>query len=180
MNSRRSNDLRSAAYFFSIVLRGLSLASVVGTIFVTYKVSQLNTTLGITNSQDPATWIVLVSGSAIAVIFAAGGYALGILCAIYDRQSLTSKEVGALALQFSSDFETQSGRNHGVRGHVVQKEVVEPSTPKQNVKLPPLIETESFARSTLGNIPAGDSNEPRGVLWARMTRERHVFRKREN
>ena len=86
MSERTSDAKRDGARIFGVIFHFLAALSLAGTLIATLKVAQLGSTIGIGGAKDPLAWIVFVSGLFATCVLAGFGFALGALCAIYDRQ----------------------------------------------------------------------------------------------
>ena len=86
MSKETAMAKRSGARTLGIAFQILSAATLVGPFIRALNVAHLGTTIGVRSSQDPVVWGIVASGVFAALVLAGIGYALGMLCAIYDRQ----------------------------------------------------------------------------------------------
>jgi hypothetical protein len=125
-----------------------------------YIAKEGNQYFGVTAAHDPIPWIVLAAGVAVSLIFAGLGYSLGMLCALYDRQTtaaqLTHSVLGSLGSisRPSTEWRAPAAREPALR------EAPAPSLPK--------------ADAALVIAPV----RPRSGLWAALTKERHLWKQR--
>jgi hypothetical protein len=175
MSARSSAALRDNARLFGVIFETLAVLSFFGTLIATEKVANLGSQLGIGAVNDPASWFVFVGGLFASLMLAGIGFALGILCAIYDRQELTSKELGILAMQ-SVATETSRYQNQEVMNPVGHREKPAPTPAAAKIVPPPPPIIKPVTPSTSADIPDNDSMAQKSILWDWLTRERHIFR----
>jgi hypothetical protein len=157
---------RGGARVFGIVFQFLAVIALFATVVVAFKVANLGTQIGIDGTKDPLVWIVLVSGAFVTCVLAGFGYTLGILCAIYDRQEpddsgpdLDARPTYALPKPPSKPPEAGPW-------------AVPSAPPKPKIQTPPPPKTRT-------PDPQPEATKESSALWQQLTRERHLFRKRE-
>lgn len=89
MSERTTDSKREGARIFGGIFQLLAVASIASTVVAMGNVAHLGDAFGVNPTNDPLTWVVLASGIFITSVFIGMGYALGMLCAIYDRQEET-------------------------------------------------------------------------------------------
>ena len=163
MNENTWMSQRSGARFFNVTFQLLAIVMLIGTIYVTFKIANLGWQFGIHLSKNFLAWLVFASGLVVSALLSAIGYGLGILCAIYDRQSyatyLAEADSSLAPTPGMSDFVLNwlSGANSG---------------PAQKSKLPtaswtpPSVHTEAYQEKRSKHH--GDKSVRE---W--LTRERH-------
>jgi hypothetical protein len=162
MNNNARAAIRLNARTVGVTLQALSAFTFLGTIYATMKVANLGSELGLSGSNDPAPWIVLVTGVFVAMLLAGVGYSLAMLCAIYDRQtpSIPEPDVRSRPTNGSPNSPTATGaweklaRNESAEPHIQQPPTVEFATEEPTVKPP----------------------KETSALWRQLTRERHLPR----
>ncbi len=82
------DNKRAGARAFGIIFQLLSLAVILGTIVTANVVARSGASVGTNGNHDPIVWTIVASGLFAACVLAGFGYVLGMLCAIYDRQTL--------------------------------------------------------------------------------------------
>ena len=82
--SRRS--LRNEARFFAVIFQVLAFLTLAGTLIAAFKINNVGTQVGVNGSHDPVVWIIVAVGLFASCVLTGLGYALGMLCAIFDRQ----------------------------------------------------------------------------------------------
>jgi hypothetical protein len=96
MSEQTTDGKRDGARTLGVIFQLLAVASIIATLYAMAKVADLGTALGINNTKDPLLWIVLAIGIFMTCMFIGMGYALGMLCAIYDRQQPAQRMVTAI------------------------------------------------------------------------------------
>lgn len=89
VSDRSCASLRAGARFFGVLFQVLAFLTLAGTLVATFEIAKLNLRIGIIGSQDLLAWIVFTGGLFASCVLAGFGYALGMLCAIFDRQEWT-------------------------------------------------------------------------------------------
>ena len=83
--SRRS--LRNEARFFAVIFQVLAFLTLAGTLIAIFKINNVGTQVDVNGSwPDPGVWIIVAVGLFASCVLTGLGYALGMLCAIFDRQ----------------------------------------------------------------------------------------------
>jgi hypothetical protein len=168
MMSEPTREVKYAgARVFGIVFQFLAVIALFATVAVALKVANVGTQIGINGTKDPLVWIVLVSGAFVTCVLAGFGYTLGILCAIYDRQEPddSGPDVDArptYALPKPPSKPPEAG-----------PWVVPSAPPKPKIQTPPPPKTPT-------TNPLPETTKESSVLWQQLTRERHLFGKRED
>ena len=86
MSEQKTDAKRDGARIYGVIFQFLAIASIIATLYAMGKIANLGNALGVNPTNDPLIWVVLASGIFITCVFIGMGYALGMLCAIYDRQ----------------------------------------------------------------------------------------------
>jgi hypothetical protein len=164
VNAERSAEIRSTAFFLSIVLRTLSLLILIGTAIASYEVARTgDTLLGVPAANDPGTWVVAFTGATLSAMLYGIGSALALLCAIYDRQRSPGGEEIPLHDAIRSETPATSHEASSTSG-------VAKSDDERIV----------IAGHNFGPMSTDNSKKTYrpGSLMDHLTRERHIFRDR--
>jgi hypothetical protein len=162
MGEATSEAVRGNARVVGVLLQCLSLVTLIATFIVAIAIAQQGQQLlGLTATHDPAPWIVLAAGVIASLMFAGLGYALGMLCAIYDRQVMTEPSRGALG----SVATTAPAREWRA---APEREV----TRDAHSSIPATSTEEANAAPTVPHISV--PRTPQGGLWKALTKERHI------
>ena len=152
-----SDAIRSNARVVGVLLQCLAVVTLVGTLIVAITVAQKGQQyFDVPAAHDPVPWIVLASGVSASLIFAGLGYALAMLCAIYDRQEIA---VPAQVVLNSVGPRTRPSTEWRTPREAAVRDATGPLPPKSDVA--PAIATSA-------------PNPARSGLWAALTKERHV------
>lgn len=156
---------RAGARFFGVLFQFLAVIVLIATVIVAAEVAHLSTQVGVSGSRDPIAWAVLAAGVFASCVLAGLGYALGILCAIYDRQELdwAGEDIR------TSPATTRAG---GAAARLTPQgaRAVTSPTPASQTPAPDL----HSSRPDVGEEELPDRE--RGALWEWLTRERHLMR----
>jgi hypothetical protein len=150
-----------------------------GTFFATWEVNRVGATLGVSSNNDPATWFVFAGGIVVAILFAAVGYALGMLCAIYDRQEVGPEELNAEYERAARPREALRQRAKKVDEAITYEKLPprevssQPVTPPAPAPGPPAAVKQSIRRA---DVEDGQRAGP----WEWLTRERHLLQPRDD
>ena len=155
---------RAGARIFGSIFQFLAVFALLGTIWATAEVASLGSQIGIDGTKDPATWIVLVSGLFVSCVLAGFGYTLGMLCAIYDRQSMHAPVAVVAPKAIPTSYSLIRPTYYTIPTMMSTKPQPEPTPPIQrdgSVSIQSDVEqpTTPVAR--------------RNILWEWLTRERH-------
>lgn len=155
---------RAGAATLGVTLVLLSAVTFVGTIWATFQVAHLGTQIGISSSNDPASWFVFGSGLFISSILLGIGYTLTFLCTIYDRQESPSSGGGnhkqGTPIRIPNQPLPYRPRPTALAAE--EKPAPTPSVPR-TITPPPLREPK----------PPAPQVAEKSVLWEWLTRERH-------
>ena len=89
MSEQTGDSKRDGARIFGSIFQFLAFVSIFFTLYAMARIANLGNAFGINPANDPLIWFVLASGIFVTCVFIGMGYALGVLCAIYDRQEET-------------------------------------------------------------------------------------------
>jgi len=87
MSQMTMESKRAGARAFGIILQLLAAVSVLGACIVANAVARSDSSTGVSAGHDRVVWIILAAGLFASCVLAGLGYILGLLCAIYDRQT---------------------------------------------------------------------------------------------
>ncbi len=162
MEKAESQGLWGTAYALSLLLRLSGLLTLVGTFYVAKRVSQAGSSFGITPSNDPATWVVLVGGIFATLMIEAAGFTLAMLCVIYERQA---REAARTLSPPRGQMPSTSPRS---RPPTVWDQVA------QRDSLPPEV-VRSAPAADLTGIPSANTTVRSSGMWYQLTRKRKWF-----
>ena len=165
MNEMSSNSLRAGARFFGVLFQVLAFLALAGTLVTSIIVARLGQRAGFNGSHDPLVWIILASGLFATFVLAGFGYALGMLCAIFDRQEWT-RPARQLPPRGSAPAQLPTPSSTPTAIPPSQPSVAIP-TPAENAQS---VQTSPTAAST---TPADrNGQDAKSKNW--LTRERHL------
>lgn len=169
MNARTNEGTRANARFYGITFHCLAILTICATLFAAAKVAKAGSDLGVQPSNDPAPWVILVVGILAALLLTGFGSALGILCAIYDRQESIQGVPGALRVPIPSPSpiapNTSSSRPIASAPTIHEAYRIKPEVDKPSIT--------NDAQSAKAQTPS--ASKATSVLWGILTKERHFF-----
>jgi hypothetical protein len=168
-----SAGIRANARTVGISLQVLSVLTLFGTFYATYEVAKLGSNLGVGASNDPAPWIVFVAGVVISLVIAGLGYALAILCAIYDRQVRRPEQKGQQAFPVAATSRDNPSWPGNTKPPVLATKTTK--TTKTTTPTPSAPSMQATVETTVPDSPHTQANQ-KSELWKWLTRERHVFK----
>ena len=164
MSEAASESKRAGAATLGVTLELLSIVTFAGTIWATFKVAELGTQIGISSTNDPASWFVFGAGLFISSVLLGIGYTLTFLCAIYDRQKSRSSGVGGPDRATSGRIPNEAKKYRQSHSLVNSEEA--PAPPPPAVK--------SVSTPQLDTLKSPESGGPeKSSVWEWLTRERH-------
>jgi hypothetical protein len=178
MKEHVQESKRSGAEFFGGLLQLLATLTLVGTLVAVVNVNHFASEFGIGVSNDPAIWIILVVGLFISSTLAGIGYALGILCAIYDRQGIATTSQGRESTPWPSTPTPPPPFVPGTINPNIER------APKPNLsEIRPTPPTQGKKESPEALKPE-ERTTPRAIaksrFWESLTRERHIGRSKSD
>ena len=104
MSNQAMESKRFGARIIGVIFQFLAVVTLGVTIIVMIDVSDAGSSIGIPRSHNAVIWIIGASGLFVTLVFAGFGHALGMLCAIYDRQDsiIPTTEVVGTAMRRST------------------------------------------------------------------------------
>jgi hypothetical protein len=176
MDSSKVNGIRVDSRAYAVIFKLLALVTFAGTLYVAFKVSDFGSQLGVTASNNPATWIVLVVGIFSSLMLASVGLILNMLCAIFDRLDFPALLPPANLTSFNSNVPLipADGSSANLIGSAMAPQSPE-TTPGYNPRATKSPKREAPDLSSNQKTSLTDYEKPKSKLWMQLTKERHFF-----